>query len=134
MSENLDLVRSIYAAMEGGGSPNLADWAHPDIEFVFADGPTPGTYTGVAQMTKAWRDYLGAWEDYRSEPIEFRELADERVLVFDHVRGRAKMSGVDLGQISPNGADLFHIRDGKVTRLVTYFDRKRALADLGLAE
>jgi hypothetical protein len=34
--------------------------------------------------------------------------------------------------MATKGAVLFHIRRGQVTRIVLYFDRKRALADLGI--
>jgi hypothetical protein len=39
---------------------------------------------------------------------------------------------MDLGQIGSEGATLLHLGAGKVTRLVIYFHRERALADLGL--
>ena len=71
--ENVDLVRSIQAAWERGDYTSV-EWAHPDIEFVIADGPTLGRWTGVVGMADAWRDFLGAWEGYRVEADEYREL------------------------------------------------------------
>ena len=131
MSANLDLVRSIYADWERGDWTS-ASWAHPDIEFVFADGPSPGSSTGLAEMANALRDLLSAWEGVRVEAEKYRELDDERVLVFSHWAGRGKTSGMDLGQLGSKGASLFEIRDRKVTRIVAYWDRDRAFADLGL--
>ena len=132
-SSNIDLVRSIYAAWERGDFRS-AEWAHSEIEYVIGDGPSPGRWTGLAAMAEGQRDFLGAWEDLRVEAGEYRELDDERVLVLARYSGRGRTSGLDLGQVRTEGVALFHVRGGKVTRLVNYSDRERALADLGLAQ
>jgi SnoaL-like domain len=131
-SANLDLVRSLYGGWKRGNYSSV-EWAHPEIEFVIADGPTPGSWKGVAGMIEGFRGVLSAWEDWRAEPEEYRELAGGRVLVLIHLSGRGKTSGVEVGQLRANGANLFQISGGKVTRLVIYFDSERALADLDLS-
>ncbi len=81
-------------------------------------------------MIEAWRDFLSTWKEWGEE---HRELDDERVLVLIHVFSRGKTSGLELdqfGQLGRKGASLFHIRAGKVTRFVFYFDSEQALADL----
>jgi ketosteroid isomerase-like protein len=131
--ENVEVVRSIFAAWERGDF-HSAEWAHPEIVFVVADGPTPGSWTGVAAMAEAWREALGAFEELRGEADEYRELDDERVLVLMHLGGRGKTSGLEVGDLQMKGANLFHVREGKVTRLVLYWDRERALEAAGLSE
>jgi ketosteroid isomerase-like protein len=132
VSANLELVRSIYTAWERGDYGS-AEWADPEIEFVRADGPSPGSWTGLAGMAEGTRDWLSAWEDPRVEVDEYRELDDERVLALIRISGRGKRSGLELGQMRTRAAHLFHVRGGKVTRFVDYLDRERAFADLGLA-
>jgi ketosteroid isomerase-like protein len=133
MSENLDLVRSIAAAWKRGDYGSV-EWADPEIEWVIADGPAPGTWTGVAGMAEGWRDVLSAWENLRGEVEAYRELDADRVLVLFRYGGRGKTSGLELGQVGAKSAQVFHVREAKVTRLVTYWVRDRALADLGLKE
>jgi ketosteroid isomerase-like protein len=84
-------------------------------------------------MTEGWRVWASAWEDYRIVAEEFRELDAERVLVLSRFGARGKTSGMELGQMRTKSAGVFHVRNGKVTKLVSYLDRERALADLGLA-
>jgi ketosteroid isomerase-like protein len=130
VSANLDLARSIYAAWERGDFSSAA-WAHPQIEFVRADESWRGRWTGRDGMAEGWREFLSAWDDLRVQGDEYRELDNERVLVLTRQSGRGKTSGIDLAQMQSEGATLFHIRDGKVTRLVLYTSLEQALADLG---
>src|SRR5689334_15808247 len=83
-------------------------------------------------MAEYWRGFLSNWQDVRTVADSFHDLDDGRVLVFLHWSGRGKTSGVDVERIQTEVATVFHLTNGKVTRLVLYFDRARALADLGL--
>ena len=133
-SANLELVRSIGVAVERGDFVSWVEWADPEIEWVIADGPEPTSLKGVSAYLEWVRDFLSAWEGYRLKADGYRELDDGRVLALAHAGGgRGKTSGLELGQHGGGGAQIFNIRAGKVTRVVTYFDRERALADLGLA-
>jgi ketosteroid isomerase-like protein len=107
VSENVDLVRSIFADLL----------------------KSPRSWTGRARLTEANRDFLSLWTDWRIHAEGFRELDDERVLVLTRRGGRGKASGLEIWEPSAN---VLHVRDGTVTRLVFYWDRDRALADLGL--
>ncbi len=131
--ENVAIVRSICAAWDRGDYSS-AGWAHPEIELEATEGPAPGKWSGLTGMAEGWRVWLEAWEDFRQEAVEYRELDDERVLVFFRFSGRGKTSGLDLAEMHPLGAGLFHLRAGKVTKFVGYLDHERALEALGLRE
>ena len=132
MSENLDLVRSIFADWERGDFSSAA-WADPEIEFESFGFDAMKT-TGVAGMAERWRDWMRTWDDYRTEADEYRELDGRHVLVLMHHGGRGKASGLGIESMKMPGANVFEIRDGNVTALALYWNREDALTDLGLEE
>ena len=133
VSENLDLVRSIYADWEGGDF-SAAVWAGDNVELVVIGGAYPGRFVGKGEMAGGFRGFASAWEGFSTHAQEYRELADSRVLVLTHDSGHGKASGLDIGAMAGERALLFEIDDGQVSRLTIYRDRDRAVADLGLEE
>ena len=127
-SANLALVSSIYAAWRRGEFGSV-EWADLEIEFAIVGGPDPGSWKGLSGMARGWQAWLAAWDGYGAEADEYREIDDQRVLVFGRISGRGKTSGVS---VESEFVNLWEIRDGKVTRLVLYSSRARALADLEL--
>jgi len=131
MSENLDFVRSIYADWERGDF-SRADWADPEIEYSLVGDLDEGTVRGLAGMAQVWGRWLSAWDNVHVETEACREVDDGCILVLATIIGRGKTSGLE--QTHVKAAVVFHVRHGKVTTLAQYWDRDRALADLGLEE
>jgi ketosteroid isomerase-like protein len=131
--ENVELLQSILARWERGDYSST-EWAHPEIEYSVADGPEPGGGKGLIGLGQAWAAWLSAWEDLRIQVDEYRELDEERVLVLARKSGRGKQSGLEIDDMHAKGAVICYVRDDKVTRMVLYYDRANALADLGLSE
>jgi ketosteroid isomerase-like protein len=130
VSSNLDLVRSIYDGW-GRGDFSAVEWADPQIEFAFADGPEPGNWTGLGAMSSRYGDWLRGWKDFRAQPEEYIVVDDHRVLVLVVNSAYGRSSGLEVEQRSV--ANFFEIRDGRVVRLAIYWDRDHALTELGLA-
>ena len=86
-------------------------------------------------MVEGAQTVFDAYEHVRFVIDSYRDVDDDRVLVLYHLSGSGKRSGLDVGQIHRESANVFQIRDGKVIKLVNYlWDRERALAELGLEE
>ena len=93
------------------------EWADPEIEYALSMAG-PGSGAGIAAMARAGA--TSSMPGATSAPMasEYRELDDERVLVLAHVSGRGKTSGARGRADRSQGRVLFHVHDGKVTRLV----------------
>jgi ketosteroid isomerase-like protein len=130
-SENVKIVRAIYEDWARGDFSG-SEWADPEIEFEIVEAADSGRATGRAEMAELWGSFLSAWTDLRAEAEEILELDEGRVLVLARNSGIGKTSGLELDDTLSRGANVFEIRDGKVTKLEIYSDRDRAMAELGL--
>jgi hypothetical protein len=106
----------------------------PEIEYVVADGPEPTSGRGLTGLGQAWGAWISAWEDLSIQVDEYRPLDDERVLVLARKSGRGKHSGLEIDDTHAKGAVICHVRDGKVLKVILYYNRAAAFSDLGLSE
>ena len=127
--ENVEVVRAIYRSWATGDLASVA-WADPDIEFVLS-GPDWQVHRGLQGMSRAWGEWLQAWDAFRVEAREFIEL-DDSVLVLTEFRGRGKTSAMPVESMT--GTTVFWFRDGKVVRLVMHTDRPNGPEAVGLRE
>src|SRR5436309_2420282 len=101
MSESLDLVRSIYAALNEAyrtgeyATADLATYAHPDV-VLRPSGmfPESGDYHGYDALRQFSENQAQAFESMGVEPSEFIEAGD-RVVVPIRFGGKARHTGIE---------------------------------------
>lgn len=126
---DIALLEGILEEWGRGEFWNAEPYAH-DVVFI-RSGPDGGEYHGIEGLSAAWRDFLGAWENFR--------IRTERVVAGDagvyvlliRLKARGKGSGVD---IDAEVANLVRMRDGRIARLEMFWDRDAALSAAGARE
>ena len=122
-------MKRSYAAFRRGDIEGWLETLDSDIEWQAArEDPDAALHRGHDGVL----GYLGQWtEAYDGLQVEPREFIDggDRILVWVHITGRGRASGLDLDM---QQAQIATVRGGKIVRTDEYFDRAEALASMGI--
>ena len=131
--ESVEIVRGIYDRWSAG---DLGDWAafHPGVEYArigAAGTGLTGEFSGLEEVVGALIEWLQSWADVRARAERIEDIGNGRVMVFSHQTGRGRASGTPLDLRT---ADIWTLRDGKVVRWESYWDRAQALEAAGVSQ
>jgi ketosteroid isomerase-like protein len=128
--ENVELVRSVYDAL------NRSDWdavfrdMDPDVEVTFQRGPAAGTHRQREAVQGFLEDYLAAFDGMVFVPDELLDTGDQVVAL---VTRRARAKGGSSEMVVRNG-HIWTVRDGTILSMRSFPDPEKALEASGLRE
>jgi ketosteroid isomerase-like protein len=115
-------------AWNEGGPEDVVRFMAEEHEWVEVGGrpETPGAAVvrGRESMQTSLSGLFDAWESYRLEPEEVRDVDGERVLAIVREVARGRSSGL---QMESRWGYLVTIREGLITRVEAYRNADRAL-------
>jgi ketosteroid isomerase-like protein len=129
--ENLELVRNVFAEFERGNFW-VGDIFDPNVRIVWLDALAGGEKesVGLESLAATVREWLRTWDRMTMTAERITDVGDQ-VLVIATWRGRGITSAAPAewrhGQV-------WTIRDGKVTSLVSSSDPADAIEAVGLSE
>src|SRR5690349_1793156 len=128
--ENVDLIRSMFAAFNAGDMDTFADGHDPNVIWRLAEGwPEPGPFVGRDAVMRYIEQLRDTWHADTLEPIgDYVDAADRVVVRFVwHAVGRGPDSNIEF-------TGVFTMRDGKVAFTEYFWDHAGVLEMLGLSE
>jgi ketosteroid isomerase-like protein len=127
MSErDVGVVQRLFSALEADDFATALGLFDAEVEW----SPTEGSYHGIEGVGASFIEWMEPWDEHRIEPEEFVE-GDDRVLVTVHLTARGQESRLEVDQ---RFFQVYTVRDGKISRMVEYVDRARALEAAGLGD
>jgi ketosteroid isomerase-like protein len=130
MSQNVEIARSIYEAV------NRRDWdspyrdQSPDVELTTPPGINAGTYRRREECQGFFEEMLGAFEEWTVEPEKLLESGDQVVAI---VSLRARPRGSSAA-IENRTGQLWTIHDGKAQSMRMFPELEKALEAAGLRD
>ena len=125
---NVDVVRAVVAALNRGDFTAATEMCTEDVEFDWSRRMLDGE---VLQGREELRRFmLGTMEIFDEIHIPHDELTDlggDLVLLVGKARFKGHASGLD---VEASAANLWTVRDGKVSRFRFYQTEEDALADV----
>ncbi len=130
--ETITVARRVLAAMQRGyGETEADELLEPGVDWYSSvGGLEPRLAEGREAVQAAFEAYRDSWARLGFEE-EAAIAAGDRVLLLVRESAEGLGSGLSVEQAS---AGLMTLRGGRVAHVVTYLDRARALADLGVPE
>jgi ketosteroid isomerase-like protein len=124
-----ELVRTAFEHWNRSDFEAALEYVDPDVEWRTANPllDLPPVSRGHEAVRAFWETWTSSWNNIRIEPEEFIDAGDELLVL---VRWRAtSQAGIDVDQPV---AFRFLIRDQRVTRFISYWERAEAFEALGL--
>jgi ketosteroid isomerase-like protein len=126
-NRDLEVLREVYSHWARG------DFTHWDAfadDYVWkpVDALESGEYTGIGEVSAAWRTWLQAWDGFSIEAEEVIPGSDGRYVVMQLFRGKGKASGLESEERS---AAVATMRDGLIVRMEGFWDVDAALRTAG---
>jgi ketosteroid isomerase-like protein len=128
-NRDLEVIRELYAHWERGDFTYWEAFADDYVMVLAVDEIEPGEYTGIAEVSAAWRTWLQAWDGFSIEAEEVVAGSHGRYVVMQLFRGKGKASGLESEERS---AAVVTMRDGLIARMEGFWDRDAALQAAGV--
>jgi ketosteroid isomerase-like protein len=131
--ENVEVVRRAFQAFADRDLDALEEFWDPDIVWRAAEGAIDdvGEMHGPAAVRRYMQDGFDIFDDLSFVVEEVRGVGDDGVLSVQRLKGRAKLSGIE---IELRYATVSTVREGKVVRGREYLSVEDALKAVGLEE